>query len=83
MVNESHNQAGELVGISVRRQDVEIQRMDYVAHLLLGVKKGWAHADNLALRLWGVKAVGGLKNYQLTAVINELRCQVKDFGGLV
>lgn len=83
MVNETYNETGELTGISVRKQDVEIRRMGYVAHLLLSVKKPWTHADNLAFRLWGIKAVGGLKNYQLTAVINELRCQVRDIGGLL
>lgn len=83
MVNETYNEAGKLIGISVRKQDVEIRRMGYVAHLLLSVKKGWGHADNLAFRLWNVKAVGGLKHYQLTAVINELRSQVRDIGGLL
>ena len=83
MVDETYNEAGELTGISVRKQDVEIRRMGYVAHLLLSVKKGWTHADNLAFRLWGIKAISSLKNYQLTAVINELRSQVKDMDGLL
>ncbi|MBW5288821.1 hypothetical protein [Abyssogena phaseoliformis symbiont] len=48
--------------------------------MLLYVKKGWAHADNLAQRLWCVDEVKQLKPYQLTAVINEFRAQNKDAG---
>jgi hypothetical protein len=80
---EEFNEQGQLISICKRPAGVEIDRMGYVAHLLLSVKKGWAHADNLAFRLWKIRTVESLKQYQLTAVINELRAQVKDIGGLL
>ena len=79
MVNETWND-GVLKGISARKQDNETPRIGYIQHLLLLVGKGWVHADNLALRLWRKNSITDLKQYQLTAVINELRAQAKDLG---
>lgn len=80
MIYEHFNEKGELIVISKRPQALGNERMGYVAHLLLGVKKGWAHADNLALRHWNVQPVESLKPWQLTSVINELMAQNKDAG---
>ena len=77
---ERYDDNGKLTAICKRPQGVSIPRMGYVSHLLLGVKKGWGHADNLAQRLWGKAKAEELKPYQLTAVINELRAQNKDAG---
>lgn len=37
MVDETYNEAGELAGISVCKQDIETPRMGYVAHLFLSL----------------------------------------------
>ena len=51
--------------------------------LLLQLKKGWAHADNLALKLCSVKKISDLKKYQMDILINELRAQVEEAGGVL